>query len=356
MSDPQNHGLDELSQRLQAMAEAQSDPRLRPFQGAPLPIGPSGGRTPAYGAFEDVRVSPPPPPPPVNLPAPPPAPAYGAQYPSPSTSYQASAPSPVQASPVQASPVQTSPYRAPSYQTSPYPSATPAPAEPFGEYAHAPGASNGSSPATSSFGAFGYNPPAHSPTPAASATLPESSPAPSPAHSPTAAPVGESAAPPSSLPATAEDSKTAQTGLQRAVHAIRTAIPIVQRLLPLLDGNFATVLSNLVTQQPHHPPPAPQVRVDLEPVNRGLAEVRDSQRELATQVQEQGTSLKRVEDHLERVREATDRNTLEQQELVEDLRTVGSRLSLFAIIGLVLLGLSLALNIFFLIQLQHILR
>jgi hypothetical protein len=154
------------------------------------------------------------------------------------------------------------------------------------------------------------------------------------------------------LPASTEP----QTGLQRAVAAVRSAIPIVQRLLPLLDGNFASVLNSLVSTQPHHPPPPPQVRVDLEPVNRGLAEVRESQRELTTQIQEQGTSLKRVEDHLERVREATDRNTLEQQELVEDLRTVGSRLSLFAIIGLVLLVVSMGLNVFFLIQLQHILR
>lgn len=316
MSDPQNHGLDELSQRLQAMAEAPPDPRLRPFQGAPLPIGPAGGRTPAYGAFEDVRVSPPPPP--VNPAAAQPTPSYTPQYPSQPSSFQA-------------------------VHAVQYPTPTPAPPEPFSDYGHA-GSSNGSTPPTS---------PATSGSSSAPSSLSSTAASPSaiPAVTETA-----SEAPSSSLPATAEDAKTAQSGLQRAVQAIRAAIPVVQRLLPLLDGNFATVLSNLVTQQPHHPPPPPQVRVDLEPVNRSLAEVRDSQRELATQVQEQGTSLKRVEDHLERVREATDRNTLEQQELVEDLRTVGSRLSLFAIIGLVLLGLSLALNIFFLIQLQHILR
>lgn len=94
----------------------------------------------------------------------------------------------------------------------------------------------------------------------------------------------------------------------------------------------------------------------MEPVERGLAEVRNSNRELKTQVQEQGTTLKRVEDQLERVREATDRNTLEQQELVEDLRAVGSRISTFAIIGIALLVISLGLNVYFLIELQHILR
>jgi t-SNARE complex subunit (syntaxin) len=133
---------------------------------------------------------------------------------------------------------------------------------------------------------------------------------------------------------------------------------LVQRLLPLLDGNFATAIGALVAPHTgHHPPPqVQQVHVNLEPVERGLAEVRTSHRELRGQVLEQGTTLKRVEGQLERVREATDRNTLEQQELIEDLRSTGSRISTFAIIGLTLLAISMALNIYFLVQLQHILR
>jgi hypothetical protein len=132
----------------------------------------------------------------------------------------------------------------------------------------------------------------------------------------------------------------------------------VQKLLPLIDGNFATAVSALVAPHMHPaPPPQPQVvHVDMEPVERGLAEVRNSHRELRTQVMEQVSSLKRVEDQLDRVREATDRNTLEQQELVEDLRSVGSRVSTFAIVGLVLLLVSLGLNVYLIVELQHILR
>jgi hypothetical protein len=155
---------------------------------------------------------------------------------------------------------------------------------------------------------------------------------------------------PSSLSNTSNESTS---GLHRALNAVRSTIPLVQRLLPLLEGNFANALGALINPQPHAPAP---VQVDMEPVERGLAEVRNSNRELKTQVQEQGTTLKRVEDQLERVREATDRNTLEQQELVEDLRAVGSRISTFAIIGIALLVISLGLNVYFLIELQHILR
>jgi hypothetical protein len=145
-----------------------------------------------------------------------------------------------------------------------------------------------------------------------------------------------------------------KSGFQRAFDMVRSAIPMVQKLLPLLDGNFATTMGALMAPQ-HHPAPPP-VQVDLEPVERGLAEVRNSNRELKAQVLEQGTTLKRVEDQLDRVREATDRNTLEQQELVEDLRAVGNRISTFALIGVILLLISLGLNGYLIYELQHILR
>lgn len=101
----------------------------------------------------------------------------------------------------------------------------------------------------------------------------------------------------------------------------------------------------------------------MEPVERQMTELqtshkelRTSHQELRTQVAEQGATLEGVEDQLERVREATDRNTLEQQELVEDLRSVGSRISKFAVLGLVLLALSVGFNLYLLILLQHLLR
>ena len=154
------------------------------------------------------------------------------------------------------------------------------------------------------------------------------------------------------------DPNAPKTGIQRAFDALRSTIPLVQKLLPLIDGNIASAVGALMTSHPHPaPPPAPpQVHIDLEPVERGLAEVRNSNRELRNQIAEQAANFKRVEDQLDRVREATDRNTLEQQELVEDLRAVGSRISTFALIGVVVLLISLGLNIYLIVQLQHILR
>jgi hypothetical protein len=144
------------------------------------------------------------------------------------------------------------------------------------------------------------------------------------------------------------------SSVQKAVSALRSALPWVQRILPLLDGNIGTAVSNMLvpqhTAQPHHPPAPP---VDLEPLQNSLVELQTQHRDLRTQMVEQNSSLKRVEDQLDMVREATDRNTLEQQELMEDLKVVGNKVNLFAIVALGLLAISVLVNI---VLYLHILR
>jgi len=143
-----------------------------------------------------------------------------------------------------------------------------------------------------------------------------------------------------------------RSGINRAVDMIRVALPYVHRMLPLLDGNIGTAVSNvLAPPQPKAPPEPP---VNLVPLQEGLADLRIQQRALRDQVVEQNSSLKRVEDHLQAVREATDRNTLEQQELLEDLKSVGSKVNVFAYLALALLGVSVILNAVLYLQIRHI--
>jgi len=130
------------------------------------------------------------------------------------------------------------------------------------------------------------------------------------------------------------------------VGAFRAALPFVQRLLPLLEGNVASAVSNMLAPQHHAPPPAPMLPpVNLAPLQEGLAQLQTQHRELHDQISEQITSLKRVEDQLDAVREATDRNTLEQQELLEDLKGVGHKVNVFAFIALGLLAVSVIVNV-----------
>jgi hypothetical protein len=141
------------------------------------------------------------------------------------------------------------------------------------------------------------------------------------------------------------------TTIQKTLNALKSALPFVQRILPLLDGNFGTAVSNLLSHnpQPHTPP------VNLVPLQDKLTELHTQHGELRTQIAEQNVSLKRVEDQLEMVREATDRNTLEQQELLEDLKLVGNKVNLFAWLALGLLGVSVMINILLFLHIRRVL-
>ncbi len=154
-------------------------------------------------------------------------------------------------------------------------------------------------------------------------------------------------------PETATSEDATSSSLQRAMSALRLALPFVQRILPLLDGNIATTVSNILT--PHHHAAPPAAPADLAPIEDGLAELQVQHRDLRDQVIEQNTSLKRVEDQLDMVREATDRNTLEQQELLEDLKTVGSKINVIALIALGLLAISVLLNLVLYLHIQRVL-
>ena len=150
-----------------------------------------------------------------------------------------------------------------------------------------------------------------------------------------------------------EDDLTGQTSnLQRAVKGMRMALPFVQKVLPLLDGQVLTAISNVLAPRP----PAPPAPVNLTPIQDGLAVLQTQHRELCEEIADQNTSLKRVEARLEMVREATDRNTLEQQEFLEDLKKVSRKSTIIAVVAATLLAVSIAGNVLLYLHLRGILR
>jgi len=104
---------------------------------------------------------------------------------------------------------------------------------------------------------------------------------------------------------------------------------------------------------PLTPPPTPPANLDH--IEDSLAELQTHHLDLRNQVVEQNTSIKRVEDQLELVREATDRNTLEQQELLEDLKGVGNKVNVYALVALALLLVSVLLNVILYLHIQRVL-
>jgi hypothetical protein len=136
----------------------------------------------------------------------------------------------------------------------------------------------------------------------------------------------------------------------RALDLLKQGLPLVQKLLPLLDGNILAVVGNLFAPRPQAP-----AKVDLAPLENQLTEIQLLHHDLRAKITEHNTSLKGVEDQLEMVKEATDRNTLEQQELMEDLRTMGSRVNLFAALLFALLIVSVILNLVLFMHIRQLL-
>lgn len=152
--------------------------------------------------------------------------------------------------------------------------------------------------------------------------------------------------------ALSEEGETAQerSGGQRALSVLKQALPVVQNLLPLLEGNLLATVGNLLG-----PRGQSQAKVDLAPLENQLTEMQLLQHDVRGKVAEHHMTLKRVEDQLEMVKEATDRNTMEQQELMEDLRAMGSKVNLFAAMLIGLLVLSVLLNFLLFMHIKQVL-
>ncbi len=159
------------------------------------------------------------------------------------------------------------------------------------------------------------------------------------------------------------DAGQSATGFQRAAGAFRTVVPHLLRLLPLLDGNVGSVVSNLLSPPQPAPPPAPPI--NLAPIEEGLAELQEEHRNLRTQVSEQSASVDRIEGRLQTLEEDVDRNTLAQQEVLKELKALGARVAelkaaghkanVFTLVALSLLALIIIANAVLSLRFYHFL-
>lgn len=140
--------------------------------------------------------------------------------------------------------------------------------------------------------------------------------------------------------------RQAATKLGRAVAMVSAALPMVQSVLNLIDGNKGSAAAKAPEAKPQTAIAVPaKSQVDLTVITNGLTALKMQQRELHAQVVEQNATLKQIEGHLEMVREATHRNTQEQKELIEDLKSVGSKINFVAVVGLTLLAASVGIDL-----------
>jgi hypothetical protein len=127
-------------------------------------------------------------------------------------------------------------------------------------------------------------------------------------------------------------------GLWGLVKKMRSTLPLVAKVLPLLDSGIANALAPVSSAL------APQPTVNTKAIERSIAEVQSAQRDLRTHVQNHALQLKRVEEQLVHVREEADRNAREQQNKLEEIRSGIGTVKIIGILVLLLVLLGVGLE------------
>ena len=146
-----------------------------------------------------------------------------------------------------------------------------------------------------------------------------------------------------------DGAKPHASGLERTVGIIRAAVPLVQKVLPLLDGNVVLAVANLLA--PRLQPPA----VNLRPVESSIAQLREELAALGDGATKQEASLRRVENEVETVKDSLERSLAAQSELKADLERVRTRMTVLSVLGFLLLAASIAANVVLLVRAGHVL-
>jgi hypothetical protein len=140
------------------------------------------------------------------------------------------------------------------------------------------------------------------------------------------------------------------TKLNKTVGVLRTMLPLALKILPLLDGQIGTVVSNLIGPQTA----ARQDAHTLLPLREGLAQLEKQHIELRTQVAGQSTAVKQIDEQLATVRNLAVETAEVQQNLMVSLRKMRRNMNIVAIVGLVLLAAVVALNVVLIVHIRRV--
>lgn len=136
-------------------------------------------------------------------------------------------------------------------------------------------------------------------------------------------------------------------GLLGLMGRVRSTLPFIARVLPLLDSGIATALAPVTSAL------APQPQNNSKAIERSVSEMQAAQRDLRTHVQNQTLQLKRVEEQLVRIREEVDHNNRENHDQIEQIRSTTGTLKGIGIAGIILLLAVLGIQGWILFRLYH---
>lgn len=136
---------------------------------------------------------------------------------------------------------------------------------------------------------------------------------------------------------------------ERAISVARTVLPIVGKMLPLLEGNVVGAASNLFANRPMQ-------EVDLKPLEESISRLQSDHRALAFHSGEQKRALQRLEDDFAAVQEAVQKNAADQAELVEHVLKLAKRTSSFMRLVTILLVVSILFTALLCVRIAYLIR
>jgi hypothetical protein len=136
---------------------------------------------------------------------------------------------------------------------------------------------------------------------------------------------------------------------ERAVSVARTVLPIVGKMLPLLEGNFVSAASNFLGNRPMH-------EVDLKPLEESITRLQSDHRALAFHSTEQKRALQRLEDDFAALQETVQKNASDQAELIEHVAKLAKRTASFMRLVTILLIVSILFTVLLCVRIAYIIR
>jgi hypothetical protein len=136
---------------------------------------------------------------------------------------------------------------------------------------------------------------------------------------------------------------------ERAISVAKAVLPIVGKMLPLLEGNVVSAASNLLANRPMH-------EVDLKPLEESISRLQSEHRALAFHSGEQKRALQRLEDEFAVVQEVVQKNAADQAELIEHVAKLAKRTSSFMRLVTILLVVSILFTALLCVRIAYLIR
>lgn len=136
--------------------------------------------------------------------------------------------------------------------------------------------------------------------------------------------------------------------LERAIGVAKTVLPLVGKMLPLLEGNVVSAAANLLAGH--------TVEIDLKPLEEAISRLQADQRALTFHTTEQKRALRRLEDEFGALEQAVQKHAEQQAELAEQVAKLAQRTASFNRLVIILLVLSILFTGLLCVRIAYIIR